>query len=158
MSPLKKISIVLSLISLVILLFFSFTGCNRFTVIDAEEILSQIPDDNRLILVPAEFAKLNPEKFNVISFDEIALMQENDDHSYDEEELFRKARSLGVQYIIISSEMTNKTNEQFPWMTNKNFRVCPGNIDHETEVYFILLVWDNSKNSYHFFKFLYYNR
>ena len=40
-------------------------------------------------------------------------------------------------------------------MTNKNFRVCPDTIDHESDVYYTLLVWDNSKKSYHFFKFLY---
>lgn len=152
---LKKILVVLTTISLMLFVFASLTGCNRVTVVDAEKILSQIPDDNRLILVPTEIASFNNEKFTTISFDDIALMQEKEGHTYNEEELFEKVRSLGVQYILISSDMTNKTNIQFPWMTNKNFRVCPGNVDHASERYYTLLIWDNSKNTYHFFKFLY---
>ncbi len=155
MHVLKKIIVIPTSLLLLLFVVMSISGCNGTTPIDADSILSKLPDDSRLILVPEEIFKSNSENFNVISINNIVIIQEKEGVSYDEEEFYKKARTLGVQYILISSDMTRKTNSEFPWMTNKNFRVCPGNVDHKTERYYILLVWDNSKNSYHFFKFLY---
>ncbi len=155
MHVLKKIIVIPTSLLLLLFVVMSISGCNGTTPIDADSILSKLPDDSRLILVPEEIFKSNSENFNVISINNIVIIQEKEGVSYDEEEFYKKARTLGVQYILISSDMTRNTNTDFPWMTNKNFRVCPGNVDHKTERYYILLVWDNSKNSYHFFKFLY---
>ncbi|MFK5857241.1 MAG: hypothetical protein QM503_14010 [Bacteroidota bacterium] len=138
-----------------IFLIISITGCNMDSEVNAGDILLQLPENNRVALVPNLLASLGKSKFNTISFDDMALMQDKSGNKYSEKKFYEVARSLGVQYILISSDMTNSNNVQFPWMTNKNFRVCPGTIDHKTKTYYTLLVWDNSKNSYHFFKFLY---
>ena len=154
---LKKIAVTITSLLFLLFMVISISGCNETTPIIANKILSQIPDNKRLVLVPGEIFKSGTENYKVISFDEIVLMQKKDGHTYDEVEFYIKSRSLGVQYILISSEMTGRTNPNFPWMINKNFRVCPGNVDHKSQRYYTLLVWDNSKNSYHFFKFLYEN-
>jgi len=123
-------------------------SCSHHKPIDVVSILSQLPVDNRPILVPESLVNKATSVYNLISFDSI--------RSIDNEEVFyTEARSLGIQYILISSSMIEDGNQQFPWMLNKNFKVCPGFPDKNAESYFVLLVWDNTKNSYHFFKFIY---
>ena len=155
MHVLKKIIVIPTSLLLLLFVIMSISGCDGTTPIDADNILSQLPDDGRLILVPEEIYKSNTKDFNIISFNDIVLIQEKEGVSYDEEGFYKKAHTLGIQYILISADMTSKINSDFPWMTNKNFRVCPGNVDHKSQRYYTLLVWDNSKNTYHFFKFLY---
>ena len=52
----------------------------------------------------ADYLKESRDKHLI--FSEIASMQEKEGINYDEKELYRKARTLGVQYILISSDMT----------------------------------------------------
>ncbi len=139
-----------------IITVLAISGCNS-TDPNTSDILFQLPDNNRLALVPNNIASSKESDFHIIPFNDIALLQKKEGRIYNEEEFYEKVRSLGVQYILISNEMTSNTDTQFPWMTNKKFRVCPGNVDHKTEIYYTLLIWDNSINSYHFFKFLYEN-
>lgn len=127
------------------------SGCTYTKVYDYVSILEQLPDDGRVILVPNDFINISTSNYNLLSFNNVGS-------SNNEEEFYLKAQSLGVQYIIISSDMIEVNNQQFPWMLNKNFKVCPGLPDKNTESYFVLLVWDNTKNSYHFFKFIYENQ
>ncbi len=139
----SKLTFGLGLLALIII-----TNCTSTKEVDPDFILKQLPVDNRIILVPSSFINNATSGYNLLPFSDI-------DGTKDEEEFYNKIRKLGVQYVLISSEMTLENNEQFPWMTNKNFRICPGNVDHKTDKYYILLVWDNTINSYHFFKFVY---
>lgn len=147
--------VVTTLVYLMGFFFLLVTGCDKQKTINSVSILRQIPDTSRIFLVPIEFVNSDVENYNIITFGDIAELQKKDGHIYDEAEFYSKAKQLGVQYIIISNVMTNNSNTQFPWMNKKNFRVCPGNIEHKSSRYFTLLVWDNSKHSYHFLKYLY---
>ncbi len=140
-----------------LVLFVSLMSCTNKKPVDALSIIMQLPEQERIALLPDDLAVHLKNDFNVMSFSDIDSIQVASNIAFTEDEFYQKARSLDVQYIIVSSEMIVSTDHNFPWITNKKFRVCPGNIDHNTDRYYILLIWDNAKYSYHFFKFLYEN-
>ena len=140
---------IIAIISLFILL-----GCQQLTNNDAVSIYNQLPDHGRLTLVPDDFHQHLPDS-KIVIFTQIDSIQQIENINFSEEEFYKRVRKLGVQYIIVSSEMIEDGCESFPWITNKNFRVCPGNPNMNYDRYYTLLVWDNAKESFHFFKFLY---
>lgn len=137
------------------ILFASLLSCTRSKPVDALSIIMQLPEQKSTILLPDNMAIQLKNDFNIISFSQIDSIQTSDNTIFTESVFYQKARSLGVQYIIVSSEMTNGTDHNFPWITNKNFKVCPGKPNQNSNGYYTLLVWDYAKDSYHFFKFLY---
>lgn len=144
--------------SLLIILLFgisnTFISCER-GLVDAVSIIMQLPEQKRTILVPDNMAGQLKNTFNILSFSQFDSIQKSSNQIYTEGEFYQKARSRSVQYIIISSDMINDTLHNFPWITNRNFRVCPGIVEHKSDVYYTLLVWDNTTDAYRFFKFLY---
>gem|GEM_PF-3467567 len=133
----------------------TFLSCTPNNTVDANSIINQLPDNIRPVLVPDEIANQLTGNIRIISFSDMDSIQTSINQIYNEDQFYQKVREMGVQYIVISSKMTLDTAHNFPWISNRNFQVCPGDADHKSETFYTLLVWDNSKNSYHFFKYLY---
>ena len=129
-------------------------GCQPIIENDAIPIYNQLPEHKRLALVPDDFRNQLIDK-KIIAFNQIDSIQKAEGVTFSEEEFHTRVRELGVQYIIVSSSMIEDGCKYFPWITNKNFKVCPGDPDRRYERYYTLLVWDNTTESYHFFRFLY---
>lgn len=121
---------------------------------DAELIYNQLPEQRRICLVPDDFI-IPLEGENVIPFSMVEDRQNEISKVFSEHEFYNYARLQGVQYIIVSSDMIDNQNSNFPWIIDKNFKICPGDPDSDFEKYYVLLVWDSAKKSYHFFKYLY---
>ncbi len=141
-----------------LLSILSLVGCKNTDGELAMSIIMQLPDQERKVLVPNDLAVQLKNNHNIISFADIDILQSAQNMTFTEVEFYEYVRALDVQYIIVSSEMISDSKHNFPWITNKNFRACPGVVDHNTLSYYTLLVWDNAKDSYHFFKFIYGER
>lgn len=138
-----------------ILLVFVILGCSQEPFIDANSIIDQLPDNKRKVILPDKLALQITDNARVISFSYMDSIQSSEGKIYNESEFYTKARELGIQYIVISSTMTYDSTHNFPWISNRNFRVCPGNVEHTSDTFYTLLLWDNTNNKYHFFKYLY---
>jgi hypothetical protein len=144
------------LIGICMLLIFIVitTNCERYDNLDITNIVNQLPKTG--VVLTADYVKNTVYDTNrFITFSRIKYLQTENGHIFTEKEFYDVAHTSGAQYILIPSEMQVKGSKDFPWITNKRFQVCPGDPDHKSDGYFILLNWDNSKNTYHFFKFLY---
>lgn len=135
-----------------ILVSVFITNCTE-EVIDQESIISQLPSDKSIILLPNSFTDYADK--NNVTFAEIDSIHAANSIAYTEENFYTIAYDLGVKYIIIPSEMIEENGHSFEWIVNKKFRACPGTIEHISDRYFVFLVYDNAKNSYTFHKFLY---
>lgn len=145
------------LIVICIILFSTLGSCSDKKQVDALVIMMQIPNQKSTLLLPNKLANELDNSFDIISFSDMDSIQSIDNKTFTRNEFYQKARSLGVQYIVVSSEMIENANHNFPWIVNKNFRICPGKVEHKSDTYYTLLFWDNTKDTYHFFKFLYEN-
>lgn len=135
--------------------WITISGCGQNNNDRLVSILVQLPDQKRTVLLPDVLVGQPNSNSRILSFAYFDSIQTAENIVFSENEFYNRARSLGVQYIVISSRMTNDDNHNFPWITNRNFRICPGDVDHRSDDFYTLLVWDNSIESYHFFKFLY---
>ncbi len=135
---------------------FLVTGCYNPNSVDhnAKNIYNQLPDHKRIALVPNSF-KSQLAHDNIILFHDIENIQIENNVVFSEEEFYIKVRQLNVQYIIVSSDMMDSDKSPFPWIRNKRFKICPGDPDNSFNKYYVLLVWDNSRQTFSFFKYLY---
>ncbi len=117
-------------------------------------LLDQLPDKG-IVLTPNDLFsdELNNSRF--LFFSKITEMQADSNRIFNEDEFYGYVRSMGVQFILIPSYLQKNKNSDFPWMLNKRFQVCPGGPDKKYDYYYILLNWDNTTNSFHFYKFIY---